>query len=383
MRSRTLLLLLCMTLAACASAPPAQPPLHLFQDDLFAAPSQRISADDVFAVTDAMKRYLHTEIAGELRVKGRRQGLIDALYSKGQLKLDYDSAMTRNAAQAFDARAGNCLSLVIMTAALAKELGLDVRYQSAVIDEIWSRSGNLYLLHGHVNVTLRTRNDFSVRYDANELLTIDFLPPQDLRGLRTLEIEEQTVVAMYMNNRAAEALVGGRQDDAYWWAREAIRQSPAFLSAYNTLGVVYLRRGSLSKAEQVLRHVLEREAGNTRALANLALILDKQGRAAESALLHRELARIERHAPFHFFQLGVSAMQTGDFKQARDFFAKEVERSPYYHEFHFWLGVAHFRLGEIEQARRELTLALDNSTTRSDHDLYAAKLDRLAPQRHP
>jgi hypothetical protein len=33
-----------------------------------------------------------------------------------------------------------------------------------------------------------------------------------------------------MNNRAAEALVQGKIDDAYWWAREALVQSPAFMS---------------------------------------------------------------------------------------------------------------------------------------------------------
>jgi len=76
-------------------------------------------------------------------------------------------------------------------------------------------------------------------------------------------------------------------------------------------------------------------------------------------------------------------MQAGEFKQARDFFAREVDRSPYYHEFHFWLGVAYVRLGDTGKAHKHLALALENSTTRSDHDLYAAKLDRLAAQRRP
>jgi hypothetical protein len=55
-----------------------------------------------------------------------------------------------------------------------------------------------------------------------------------------------------------------------------------------------------------------------------------------------------------------------------------VARAPDYHEFHYWLGVAHASLGQTEQARRHLALALENSTTRRDQELYAAKLDRLA-----
>ena len=65
--------------------------------------------------------------------------------------------MTRNAAQAFDARAGNCLSLVVMTAALAKELGLQVEYNSAYTEETWSRNGALLLRSGHINITIGRR----------------------------------------------------------------------------------------------------------------------------------------------------------------------------------------------------------------------------------
>ncbi len=41
-------------------------------------------------------------------------------------------------------------------------------------------------------------------------LTIDFLPAESLRGLRSRDIQEDTIVAMYMNNKAVEALVEGR-----------------------------------------------------------------------------------------------------------------------------------------------------------------------------
>ena len=34
-------------------------------------------------------------------------------------------------------------------------------------------------------------------------------------------------------------------------------------------------------------------------------------------------------------------------------------------------------LGEVEQARAQLTVAMENSTTRKEHELYAAKLDRI------
>ena len=108
-------LMLSMLVVACATAPATRPPEGLFHDHLFLAPSERISADDVFAMSAEMKHYLDTEIAGQIRHKGPQQGLFDALYAKRQLMLDYDATLTRNAARAFAARSGNCLSLVIMT----------------------------------------------------------------------------------------------------------------------------------------------------------------------------------------------------------------------------------------------------------------------------
>src|SRR5438445_3464863 len=373
---------LCTLLAACSHAPVAPPPAQLFSDHLFSAPSERIRAEDVFALSDEMKSYIENEMAGPLMNKGLHKGLLDALYAKNQLRLEYDAATTRNASQAFAARSGNGLSLVIMTAALAKELGLSVEYHSAFVEPAWSRAGGMYFLSGHVNLTLGGRSTGArTIYDAGELMTVDFLPAAELRGLRTWVILEQTIVAMYMNNRAAETLAGGRLDDAYWWARAALGQDPEFLSAYNTLGVIYLRHGDWPQAERVLGYVLEREPANAQALSNLALALEKQGRVAESSVLHRRLARIEPYPAFYFFDRGLAAMRLGDIKAARDLFAREVDRDPYYHEFHFWLGLANLNLGNVAEARRHLALAVENSTTRGDRDFYAAKLERMRATR--
>ena len=371
-----LLLSLCALLAACAAPRQlAQQPEALFDDSLFAAPSERVGADEIFRVSDAMRRYLQDpQIEAQLRRKGPQRGLLEALYTSGELKLDYDARTTRNAAQAFDARAGNCMSLVVMTAAFAKEMGLTVRYQSAYLEETVSRRSNLLLRSGHVNVTLGRRLA-DPRFPVQETTMVDFLPPDEIRGLRTREIGEQTVVAMYMNNRAVEALVAGRIDDAYAWSREAVRQDPQFLGSLNTLGVVYLRRDALAQATKVFSHVLDRDAENLTALANLAGAYARQGRADDSLAIQLRLTKLEPQPPLHDFNLGLAAMKKQDYRTARDLFAREVARADDSAEFHFWLGMANYGLGDLESARRHVARALEASNGGQDRDLYSAKLE--------
>ncbi len=368
---------LLMLLAGCASNPVSTPP-QVFNDKLFVPPAERINPADIFAISPEMRRYLNAEIADQLNADGKQMGLFNALYRKDQLKLEYDSAMTRTAAQAFAARTGNCLSLTIMTAALARELGLSVRYQSVFTDENWSRSGGIYFSSGHVNLTLgKKQNDPRIRYDETHLMTIDFFPLGQLEVQHAWAIEEKTIVAMFMNNRAAESLAQGKINDAYWWAREGILQDPNFLTSYNTLGVIYRRHGNLHEAEEAFKFQLARQPANVQAMSNLAMALTDMGRNEESAALSRKLAQIEPNPPYHFFNQGQVAVRAGDFKTAREMFAKEVSREPANSEFHFWLAIAYLGLGDVKSAQDNLTVAMENSSTRHDHDLYAAKLSRI------
>jgi tetratricopeptide (TPR) repeat protein len=373
---RLLAVLLCAALAACAAAPPVSLP-PVFNDSDF-APASPIDAGQVFALSDAMRQYVQTQVRHTARNGNPRVALYEALYDKSRLKLEYDAAMTRNARETFETRSGNCLSLVIMTAALAHELGLQVRYQEVLGEASWSRSGDMYFVAGHVNLVLGQRlGESPNNYDAKGLMVIDFLPSGDVAGYRTREISEATVLAMYMNNRAAETMSQGQLDQAYWWARAALLQDPSFSGAYNTLGVIQFRHGDLAQARRTLAHALMRAPDNTLLLSNLAQVLEASGLPDEALPLRRRLLALQPQPPFHYFNLGKAAMQQNDYVKAIQLFSREIARDPYYHEFHFWLAQAYARLGQLALADRQLELAMDNSTTRREHGLYAAKLQRL------
>lgn len=373
-------LLLFVLLSGCAGAP-SRPPADLaslFDDAAFPAPSGRVDAADLFTLSAPMRAHLHSpEFKKTLRDKGSARGLVAALYSKSDLQLDYDATVTRTAAQTYAERAGNCLSLVVMTAAFARELGMSVRFQSVETEETWSRNGSLYLVSSHVNISLGQKmalNGFAAEADP---LVIDFLPPPDAARLRTRELREADIVALYMNNRAAEELVQGRIADAYWWARAAILQRPALVEAYNTLAVIYARSGQPARAEQVYRAALGKQPDSLVVMQNLEHALNVNGKLAEAQALQRRIDRLYPAPPFHYFNQGMRAYQAGDFKRAKALFAREAARAPDNDEFHFWLGATHLQLGELNTAVEELALARETSTRAETRERYVAKLARL------
>ncbi|MGZ7030277.1 MAG: tetratricopeptide repeat protein [Terriglobales bacterium] len=371
-------MILLALLTGCASAPPATlaPPTELFADASFAPPSTPVDASDLFILSPEMRDYLHSAaFTTLLHSMGKQRGLLEALYTRGKLKLDYESSYTRNAAETFRDRAGNCMSLVIMTAAFAKELNIPVRFQSVDM-ESWTRSGDFYLLNGHVNIMLGSRTEISDVL-PEQVLVVDFLPAPETETLGSHLLSENEIVSMFQNNRAAEDLISGRIDAAYWWARAAVVRHPASATPLNTLAVIYDRHGDKPMAERVYRAALQREPENLTTLRNLQPVLAALGKTEEAQAIGKQLAGLEPVPPFQYFHQGVAAYQRSEYDKARDLFRREIKRAPYNDEFHFWLAATYLQLGKFTDASKELALAVDTSTQSEVRKRYSAKLAHL------
>ncbi len=389
---RALATVLALSLSACALLPAAKPApptaAPLLHDALFDHPPRPPEADGVFELDEAMRQFLRAKLVGASQQKGSPRALIAALYGQGELRLRYDATTTRNAAQAFADRSGNCLSLVIMTAAFARELGLEISFQSARQGDAFSRQGNLTLRSGHVNLVLgprRTMGAWQSALGGNEPngLQVDFLPPDELRGLRTVPITEATVLAMFMNNRATEALVRQRPAEAYAWAREALRHDAGFTAALNTLGVVYQRAGHLMAAVAAFDRVLALDSGHTAAMWNLAQALQNQGRFDEAQAWNQRRLALEPVAPFLSLQQGQAAMARGAYAEARALFDREQQATGPSAELYFWQAQAFFALGQWRAAQQALQQAASSSPGGAQQALYEGKLAWLRAKSSP
>ncbi len=374
-------LLLAAWLGGCASvAPPS--PAPLLHDALFDHPPRPAEADAVLRLSPAMQAHLDLLRSQVSRPGDLPLALAESLYKPGGLRLDYDASITRNAAQAFEARSGNCLSLVVMTTALARALGLDVSFQSVRSGDLFRQEGDLTLRTGHVNLVLgeRLRAQHWRTAQAEVVLrhlVIDFLPQETARGLPVEPIGQAEVLAMFMNNRAVESLLARAPAPAYAWAREALRHDPGFAPAYNTLGVVYQRAGHLAPAAAAFERVLALDDRQVAAMANLAQVRRAQGRDAEARAWEARRMALEPQAPFHHLRLGQAALATGDLAQAQAHFQRALRSLSGAHEAWFGLAQVHAARGDSAQAEQALRRALAASPTAGEQARYAGKLEAM------
>ncbi|WP_374518761.1 tetratricopeptide repeat protein [Undibacterium squillarum] len=376
MSARLLICLLFSVLTGCATQTKVAQPA-LFHDAAFALSRSEPRAEDVLKVSEPMREFLKQHVRagnGDMRVR-----LYQALKKNSGLMLEYDAEETLNASEAFDRKSGNCLSLVLMTAAMARELGLDVRFQNVRMDDSWTRTDHILLASGHVNVLLGQRTSaFDLDLGDHASLIIDFLPPGVAMRQQADIISEKRIVAMYFNNRAAELLARGKAGEAYWYAKAAITTDPDFSIAINTLGVVYRKQAMFAEAEQLFRYIVVTQPENVVALSNLQELLVTRQRHTEAAAVATQLAKLQPEPPFYFLNQGKQAYQEGRFADARKLIEKELRKDPYNEESYFWLARTYFQLGNLQKTDENLQMAEKNALTRKSQDLYYKKRQSLA-----
>jgi Tfp pilus assembly protein PilF len=368
---------------ACAHHSPsprtAALPPTLLAAHLYSPQPPRPTASELFALDAAMQDWAERELLPRARRRDARRVLIEALYGKEALR--YDASHTRSAAEAWHAKAGNCLSLVVMTAAFARHLGLPVSFREVLVDQQYTQAGGLTLASGHVNLLLaQPVGRRGARGTEQADMTVDFLPAAERLGHRSAPLAEATVLAMFMNNRAVETLALGQHDEAFAWVQAAVQHDPAFSAGLNTLAVIHQRAGHVAQAEAVLRHVIEQDPQQTAALSNLVQLLRQQGREREAPIWAARLATLQPLAPLHHLRLGHEALAAGRAADARRHFERELQLQPSQYQAHEALAHALWALGERRRALRHLRLAADYSASPAQQRQYHSKLQALRAQ---
>ena len=380
---RIFILSLLLLLVGCQSTPAPDYRTQvatLFLDEHFDTEQVLPAPDTIFnlppAVASEVRRRYERDKLGSRGRQDAHEWLSEFIREQDG-GFEYRDHLTRGAAETFQRREGNCLSLVLLTTALADALDVPVQYQEVEVQPIWDKWGQFYLINGHINVRLYAPEDsYSVALTSRSIL-VDFLPERAVRGYTSRRINRSTVTAMFYNNLAAEALVNGDLDRAYVLTKRSLHHQPDFVSAINTLGVVYRRAGMDEQAEKVYRYAINHPGDHLNPMSNLALLLGEQGRLDEWSKIHRklELARIRN--PFYYYDMAEEAYTRRAYSEAVDWYMRAVKLADYQPEFFLGLSKSYWQLGDKDRAESSMSRAIKLATDEEDKQRYQYKLKAM------
>lgn len=275
------------------------------------------------------------------------------------------NADTLTAEQVLQTNSGNCLSLAIMTSALAQIAGITVSYQLMDDDPVFEFNGSTVVKGVHVRTKLLNAEWGSVNDLVSESsgISIDYFPTGRSRFISNLS--EQDYYGMYYRNLAVESLQREDFNTAYWLSMESLKFAPEHSDSLNMLAVINKRIGRTEEAEQVYLYAIERAQEKLSLLKNYRVLLLNQGRKEEAAAIALRLLKMDDPSPFNWFHLARESYEEGDYERAISYYRKALEFAPYLHEARLGIALSYYALDRVAQADAALIAAIENSGSNS------------------
>lgn len=308
----------------------------------------------------------------------RMETLIEQIFDRSELNLLYMGNANTTAAETFHNRAANCLSLSIMAYSMAKEAGFSVRFQDIDIPEYWTRRDGFSLLNGHINLKVMPRPTSNVIQLIEKGFEVDFDPQASRNHFPKSFVDRYTILAMFYNNKGADALLANSYTKAYSYFRAAINTDPEFDSAYVNLGFLYRLNQHYQYAENAYTHALEIDPENLTAWENLAYLYTNTGQPERA---NEIMARVERQRednPFYHFILGEQEFENENYLGALEHYRSALRLDKSRHEIFYGLAKTYYQLGDVNRSARYFKKAIQRSRTDQDQRRYQGKLDFLS-----
>lgn len=347
---------------------------HFNSDVILETPEQ------IFAVTPAMSRYVQKRLSHQKTPRERTKRMLRDLFDPEVLNIQYLNSANITASEAFDSGLANCLSLTILSYVLAEQAGLKTEFMDVEVEENWTYADGYSLLNGHVNlrVTGFSRNDTQNIERIQRVLTIDFLPMLNAKPLRSKVLNKQQIVALYYNNKGAEALINGDFDTAYQYFKQATVLAPKLASNWTNLGSLYRRSGFYQEAERVYNIGLKLEPENLNTKESLAILYEKTGRKELAAKLKSDIENRRLKNPNYHAMLANESYREGSYGESIRKYKRALKLQPNQHQFMFGLARNYLMLGDYDRANAYLKKAKSLADQHQDKRTYQNKIDILS-----
>jgi tetratricopeptide (TPR) repeat protein len=375
----------CLLLQACATpvAPPTSPdaPPSFGDSSHFGPRPDILTPEDLHRLTpeqeaDFVAYYYHPSRAHVTRHKRLYTYLENVVTN-----FNYRSE-TLTASEAYASRSGNCMTLAILTTALAQLAGLDIAYQLMDDQPVYEYQGDIVRKGVHVSSLLRNPDWVGKNGGTGDLfaapgIRIDYFP--SLRGRFVANLDTAEYLALYYSNIASDATMALDYNKAYWHLLEALKHVPDHGASLNMLAVINRRVGDIATAEGIYRYgIVHAQDSKLSLLKNYHTLLAGEGRTAEAEQIQQQLDTMNDPSPFHWLKLARESHEAGDWNNAIGYYRRALELGPFMHEAHLGLALTYYAVGSLRNAEQALRDAADAANRVSTRTLYEAKLAALS-----
>ena len=274
---------------------------------------------------------------------------------------------------------GNCMSLAIITTALARLVGLEVSYQQVNTIPIYNQQNKVLTISGHVRTKIFApdfkleKNQFVITRPGT---VIDYFPGSgDFFGGK---VAVQDFIAKFYQNHAAEALLNQQYAEAFAWIEAALAISPENAETINMLAVLYghVERDEQSKAWY--QYALDKQLSSVNLYSNYRNFALRHGDLQLAKALEQQLDLTEDTNPYQWLKLGHEFFAKGDNTTAAKHYKKVIQLAPYLEDGYFSLAKSYYLSGQLNKAAAAMQKAIEVSYTPQNRRLYYSKLATLS-----
>ncbi len=323
---------------------------------------------DVLALDTQMLVFLDRFVDAKQSDYSKLRQLLYAIMGEGTFRLEYDN-QTLTAAETFHLQRGNCLSFTNMFVAMARQVGIDARFQEVDIPPDWTVEGGAFVLNRHVNVLVE------LGFPGKRV--VDFNIDDFRASYARRQVRDRRALAHYYNNMGVERMQAGETVEALLYFREAIDNDRHFSPPWGNLGTLYRRNGRLAYAEGAYLQALDANPGDSVAMSNLVALYGQQGDAERAAGYRRRVDAHRMRNPYYRYRLAREAFLAEDYDSSIGHLKFSVRKKKNEDTFYFLMGLNYLKKGNETAARRWLKKGEQVSEDDGPQRNYHSKLEML------
>ncbi|MCL1049245.1 tetratricopeptide repeat protein [Shewanella abyssi] len=280
-----------------------------------------------------------------------------------------------SASTALTLNRGNCMSLALLTYAIAEQLKVDVNFQVMhTMPMLLDVTDRYAVTSDHVRTFLYEPSLGNERtfFSGKKRITVDYFPERYDRGGKVIGKDE--FIAMFYRNLAADELINNNLPLAYLLLKKSFDYSQYYAPSINMMAVVLRRLGFDKDAERLYLYGLEVSDDKVTLLSNYHYLLVRQGRTVDALMVKKQLLELDDSSPYKWYLVAKDSIAKEDYQSAKIYLSKFIDNTHYFHKAYFDLAKVHTKLGETEQAKSALLKALDYAAEPVNKQRYQAKL---------